>query len=160
MSRVAGYNPVSMPSVNFDVSSQYTSQALVQYQGNENFLPGRTGGMSYTPIEQEEYKLAPQRQYDFGSVRSPAIGAILPQRSPRTKRDTGANIDDLPIIKQASAPPTPAFTYHGITIGSDYSLVAASVHQMNFETEKQNLARTVLTELERLEDRQTLLQMN
>lgn len=158
MSRVAGYDPISMPSVDFDISSQYSPLAETQYQGNDIMLASRNSGMSYAPSEQVEYRLAPQILYDVGAVQSPAIGAVQPRQ--QDANALSADIADLPIIKKISAQPSQSFTYHGLTVDGDYSMVAASTNQLHFETGKQDLARAVLRELETLDNRHVLLQTN
>ncbi len=152
-----------MASVNYDISSKYSTQAQALYQGNDILLAGRDGGARYGPIEKEEYRLAPQKQYDFGSVRSPAIGVIQPIRRPRRQESKDANIDDLPIIRQASTAnlPSSSFTYHTLSINTDYSMRAAGTNHALFEEQKQGLARTIMAELAAIESKKTtLVQMN
>lgn len=161
MGRIAGYDPSSTIRVDYGISSTYNVLAQAQYQGNDAVVSGRDGGMRYTPIEKSEYRFAPQKIYDFGAVRSPSIGTVQPIRRSRQQEGKNVNIDELAIIKQAQKARLPgSFTSYDISndIGSnDYSMRAAGMNHAMFEAQKQDLARTIMAELAKIESEKTML---
>ncbi len=164
MARVAGYNPVSLPSIDYGISTRYNARSRMEYQGSDALLSGGNGSVRYQSIEKEQYQFTPQKQYDFGSVQSPAIGVVRPVRRSqgRESKSDHNHIDSLPVIKQASGiAPTASSPYHGLNALHDYSMQASHIHQKGFEMQKQSLARTIMAELAQIESQKAaLVQMN